>query len=313
MTSSPPPPSMRSGPVADWIAALRVNQWTKNSVVLAALFFGLGDRGQQIQPVAFLTVLPAALLFCLASSSIYLFNDLRDLADDRNHPTKRWRPIAAGRISPSRAAAVSVLLLLASLAGSFAVRLQFGGVVAGYIALQLVYTTLLKRVALVDIVVIATGFVLRALAGAVAMEGLAISPWLLLCTFLLALFLAICKRRHEKILMADTPSASARASLAAYDRQLLDQLIAIVAAATIVSYAVYTLWPATVEKFGTPLLGLTIPFVIFGMFRYLDLVYRHEKGDRPEKILLTDIPLLLNVALYGVTVLLIFLLRTRCE
>jgi len=177
-------------------------------------------------------------------------------------------------------------------------------VIGGYFILQIVYTAGLKKVALVDIFVIAAGFVLRALAGGVVLEGVVISPWLLLCTLLLALFLALCKRRHEKVILSDSGSDT-RQSLEKYNQQLLDQLIAIVSAATIVSYSLYTLWPDTVEKFQTSKLGFTIPFVIFGIFRYLDLVYRHEKGDRPEHILLTDIPLLVDLLLYGLTVFLV--------
>lgn len=296
-------PSLR-----DILRTLRVSQWTKNSVVLAAVFFAFGDRGQEVGLVALARAVPAALLFCLASSGVYVLNDIRDLASDRLHPVKKRRPLAAGRISPAQAWTLAALLLPASLILSTLLSRGFGAIVGAYVALQLVYSFGLKRVALVDIMVIASGFVLRAIAGAVAVRDVAISPWLLLCTFLLALFLATCKRRHEKILLADTDTNGQRESLHGYDRQLLDQLIAILSAATIVSYAIYTLWPATVAKFGTTKLGLTIPFVVFGMFRYLDLVYRHDKGDRPEKILLTDAPLLVDVALYGLTVIFIFAL-----
>jgi 4-hydroxybenzoate polyprenyltransferase len=168
-----------------------------------------------------------------------------------------------------------------------------------------VYKVALKRVALVDVFVIALGFVLRAVAGAVVL-AVAISPWLLLCAFLLALFLALCKRRHEKVLVSDT---TVRESLDAYNAHLLDLLISITAAATIVVYAIYTLSPETCQKFQTHGLGFTIPFVMFGIFRYLDLVYRHEKGERPEKILLTDIPILVNLALYALCTALVFLFR----
>jgi len=157
--------------------------------------------------------------------------------------------------------------------------------------------------------VIGVGFVLRAIAGAAALpKTVPISPWLLLCAFLLALFLALCKRRHEKILLEDA-GGEHRASLEDYDVRVLDQLIAVVSSATVVCYAIYTLSAATVEKFGTIKLGFTIPFVMFGIFRYLDLVYRHFKGDRPEKILLTDIPIILNVFLYAVSVFLILYLE----
>ena len=289
-----------------WMRALRVKQWTKNLVVLAAFIFALGDRTQQVPVDLFLNALEAALLFCLASSGIYLLNDLHDLRQDRAHPVKRLRPLAAGELSPQAAGVAAVILLTAAMAGARAVSPAFAVVVGGYLLLQVVYTYALKQIALVDLFVIATGFVLRALAGAVAL-GVEISPWLLICTLLLALFLALCKRRHEKVVEGEYASES-RPMLRNYNSQLLDQLIAIVSAATLVSYSLYTLWPDTVEKFGTRGMGFTIPFVIFGLFRYLDLVYRHEKGGRPEQILLTDPPLLIDIALYGATVIVIQLL-----
>jgi 4-hydroxybenzoate polyprenyltransferase len=299
-------------PVINLLLALRPNQWTKNGVLLAALFFGYWDKSQQIELLPSLSlIIPGVLLFCLASSSVYLVNDVRDVASDRAHPTKRFRPIAAGRVSIRAALIAAAALFLLVAVGAWLLDLGFFAVVMSYLALQLVYSFLLKKVALVDVFVIASGFVLRAIAGAVAIN-VTISPWLLLCTFLLALFLGLCKRRHEKIVLGDLGSdLDQRASLGKYDTQLLNQLIAIVSSATIVSYALYTLWPETVEKFGTSMLGFTIPFVMFGVFRYLDLVYRHEKGDRPEKILLTDIPLLTTIFLYGITVISIFLIQTR--
>lgn len=297
--------------LVDVLRALRVNQWTKNLVVLAAFCFALGDRAQGLLgpalPATFARVLAAFALFCLASSGIYLLNDIRDLAADRLHPVKRLRPIAAGRIPVPVAGAWSTLLLVLSLAGALWLSRPFATILAGYVALQIVYTCWLKHVALVDIFVIALGFVLRAAGGGLVIR-VAISPWLLVCAFLLALFLALCKRRHEKLIL-DQSAEDHRPSLGDYDRQLLDQLIAVVSAATIVSYAIYTLATETVHKFGTPLLSLTIPFVIFGIFRYLDLVYRKSAGGRPEKILLTDGPLLVDLALYGLCVLGIFFFR----
>lgn len=292
------------------IRALRPKQWTKNAIVLAAFLFALGDRHQAVPGMAIWLALQAVLWFCLASSAVYLVNDIRDIPFDRAHPTKRFRPIAAGELPVPAAWGLAAILLLAGLGGAWRQSHALAGVIGAYVALQAVYTFGLKKVALVDLFVIAAGFVLRALAGAVAVN-VAISPWLLLCTLLLALFLALCKRRHEKVMLTPEPGGEGvtRESLARYDERLLDQLIAIVSAATVVCYALYTLWPDTVEKFGTARLALTIPFVIFGLFRYLDLVYRHEKGDRPEQILLTDLPLLADLALYGLTVLL--LLRFR--
>jgi 4-hydroxybenzoate polyprenyltransferase len=253
------------------------------------------------------TTVAAAALFCLVSSAIYLVNDVRDVRQDREHPTKRFRPIAAGELGAPAALAMAAMLLGGGMGTAAWLNRPLFTVLAGYVVVQLFYTFALKRIALVDLFMIAGGFVLRALAGAVAIDA-DISPWLLLCAMLLALFLALCKRRHEKVVLNDAGGRT-RESLAQYDERLLDQLIAMVGAATLVCYALYTLWPDTVQKFGTRLLGLTIPFVIFGLFRYLDLVYRHEKGGHPEVILLTDLPLLADLALYGLTVLVILVAK----
>ncbi len=291
------------------IRALRPRQWTKNGVLLAAFIFGYWDKSQNVTlGTSLVQVIPGVMFFCLASSCVYLINDVRDLENDRAHPTKRYRPIAAGLVTVPAALLTALALFIIVAVGSWILHPGFLVVVLAYLALQAVYSFSLKQIALVDVFVIATGFVLRAIAGAVV-TNVSISPWLLLCTFLLALFLGLCKRRHEKIVIADSNSDQ-RASLDNYDTQLLNQLIAIVSSAVIVSYSIYTLWPDTVEKFGTSHLGFTIPFVIFGIFRYLDLVYRHEKGDRPEKILLTDIPMIVTIMLYGVSVITIFLLQS---
>jgi len=288
------------------LLALRPNQWTKNAVVPAALLFGYWDPGQNLDLRAgILRALAATGLFCLASGGVYLINDLADRDADRHHPLKRYRPIASGRLPVPLAWTTALCLLPLSLIGAWILTPRYALVLAAYIGLQSIYSLGLKRVALLDIFVISAGFVLRAVGGALALE-IEISAWLLLCAFLLALFLALCKRRHEKINLADLEGKQ-RPSLDHYDARLLDQLIAIISAATVVCYAIYTLSPDTVAKFGTTRLGLTIPFVLFGIFRYLDLVYRHDKGDRPEKILLTDIPILVNIALYGIAVVVVFL------
>ncbi|MCX7591381.1 MAG: decaprenyl-phosphate phosphoribosyltransferase [Kiritimatiellae bacterium] len=294
------------------VLALRPAQWTKNAVIFAAFFFAYWDRTRQTQLTLddlIFRVLPAVILFCLLSSAAYLFNDVLDLALDRGHPTKRWRPIAAGQVSTTVATGVSFILLILTLPSAWYLSRPFGTVALTYMVMQAAYSLWLKHVPLLDVLVIASGFVLRAIAGAVVLDRVTISPWLLLCTFLLALFLALCKRRHEKLLFNNDSSLAGpqRPSLGKYDETLLDQLIATSAGATIVSYAIYTLWPHTVEKFGTNALGFTIPFVVFGVFRYLDLAYRHEKGDRPEKVLLTDVPILVNILLYVVAVAVILL------
>jgi 4-hydroxybenzoate polyprenyltransferase len=284
---------------------LRVKQWTKNAVVFAAFVFALGDRNQDLAAWELWKVCLAALAFSLVSSAVYIFNDLRDAPQDRLHPIKRHRPIAAGAVAPGFALGVAAGLLVVGLGGAWRLGTELLAVVGGYLVLQIVYTLWLKRVALVDVVVIALGFVLRALAGAVVIH-VVISPWLLLCAMLLALFLGLCKRRHEKVNLA---GQGTRPALEGYDERLLDLLISMMGGASLVCYSIYTLWPETVAKFGTPWLGATIPFVVFGLFRYMDLVYRQEKGDRPEQILLTDLPLMADVALYGGSVLWILLVR----
>ena len=292
-----------------FLRALRPSQWIKNLIVLAAYFFARWDPGQQahaagILPV--LRVLAAAGLFCLISSAIYLVNDIRDVAADRSHPVKRRRPIAAGEVRIGAAWAMAFLLLVAGLGGACRLSPSFGLLACGYVALQFAYTFGLKRVALLDVFMIAIGFVLRAVAGALVID-VRISPWLLLCTFLLALFRGLCKRRHEKRLLADSDAERHREALAGYEEKLLDMLIGIAASSTVVAYAIYTLEQETRDRFGTSRLGLTIPFVVFGVFRYLDLVYRHEQGGRPEKVLLTDRTLIVTVLLYALAALAVLL------
>lgn len=286
-------------------AALRPKQWTKNAVVLAPLVFAAGDPARQITAAHVTQALAAAAIFCVISSGIYVMNDLRDIDQDRAHPAKRHRPFASGALGVSFGTGLAVFLLAAGLASAFWLDRQFALAVSGYIVLQVVYSFGLKKIALVDVMMIAAGFVLRAIAGGVVIH-VPLSPWLLLCTLLLALFLALCKRRHELLAVADN-SLTTRHSLRAYDQRLLDVLIPMVGSAALLAYSLYTLWPDTVAKFGSHKMGFTIPFVIFGLFRYLDLVYRRELGDRPEHILLTDLPLLLNVVLYGLVALLLLL------
>ncbi len=287
------------------VRLLRMKQWTKNAVVFAAFVFALGDRNQDLAAWEFWKVCLAALAFSLVSSAVYIFNDWHDAPQDRLHPLKKHRPIASGAVKPAAAGLLAAGLLAAGLGGAWRLGADLLGVIGGYLGLQIVYTLWLKRIALVDVIVISLGFVLRALAGAVVIHVM-ISPWLLVCALVLALFLGLCKRRHEKVNLA---GQGTRAALDGYDERLLDLLVAMTGAAALVCYSIYTLWPETVEKFGTPWLAATIPFVVFGLFRYMDLVYREDKGDRPEQILLTDGPLLVDVALYGFVVLGILLRR----
>jgi 4-hydroxybenzoate polyprenyltransferase len=289
----------------DILGLLRVPQWTKNGLVLAGYVFSLGDPAQHAAPHPLPTALAAALLFCLASSGVYILNDLRDVEADRVHPLKRHRPIARGAVSVRSARGIAALLSLAALGGAAAISPAFTAALAAYLALQALYTFVLKHIALADVFTIAAGFLLRAVAGAIAID-VDFSPWLLLCTLMLALFLGFCKRRQELVALRDG-SPTQRPALRQYNRAVLDQLISISAASTVVCYSLYTLWPGTVDKFGTRGLAATIPLVVFGIFRYVFLVYAREHGEQPEQVLLTDRPLLATIALYGAAVLCIVL------
>jgi 4-hydroxybenzoate polyprenyltransferase len=296
-------PTKQPFPARAMLAAMRPSQWTKNAVVLAAGIFALWDQTQALGWRAGLRVIPAAFVFCLVSSAIYILNDIRDLEADRTHPLKRHRPIAAGRLTVAAAWTLSLVLLAVALAGATWLSKEFLGVIVTYIVLQIAYSWGLKRVALVDVFMIASGFVLRALAGAVVLDVL-ISPWLLICTFLLALFLGLCKRRDELVKLADAATGH-RQILDEYSPYLLDQMIAVVTASTLMAYALYTMADETIQKFNTAQLHLTIPFVIYGIFRYLYLIHRKEQGGNPSLTLLTDRPLLINILLWTTTVILI--------
>ena len=291
-----------------WVRALRPAQWMKNGFVVAAFFFAWRDPSQSAYVQSWWPMVSVALAvfcFCCVSSAVYQLNDLRDIEADRAHPVKRMRPLASGAISVSGAVALAVGLMVAGLGAAVFLPKAFVWAVGAYVLMQMLYTLALKRVAYVDVFVIAFGFVLRAVAGAAAVS-VRISPWLLLCTFLLALFLALCKRRHEKVLLEDGTEEQHRKALTGYDRHLLDIQIGILASATVVCYAIYTLAPETVQRFGTDRLGLTIPFVLFGIFRYLTLVYRHDKGGRPEKVMLTDRTLIITVLCWAMAVMAVF-------
>jgi 4-hydroxybenzoate polyprenyltransferase len=279
--------------------ALRPRQWTKNLLVFAGLLFS----GGLLDLAALGRATLAFLLFCLLSGGIYLINDVVDADRDRSHPQKRYRPVASGLLPWRVALATGVTLLIgASLAG-FALSIPFGSVAAAYAALLTAYSAGLKHVVIVDTLVIAAGFVLRALAGVVVL-GIPFSHWFLLCTSLLALFLTFGKRRHELIAL-EGGAADHRPILSEYSPQLLDQMIAVVTASTVMAYALYTVAPETEARLGTTLLPVTIPFVLYGIFRYLYLLYRHDLGGNPSEHLLTDRALLVDVALWGATVVVI--------
>ena len=277
------------------LRCMRPWQYTKNMLVFAALIFAqkMGD------PSAVLTTAIAFAFFCMVSSAIYLINDVRDCEEDRRHPEKCNRPIACGDLSPGVAIVAAVVLAVVGIGGSFTVNLALGVVTLGYFGLQMLYQVALKRIVLLDVFAIAGGFVLRAVAGAEAIQ-VEISPWLLICTLLLALFLGLAKRRGELELLAED-SVGHRETLDRYSVGMLDQLIPVMAASTLMSYCLYTISDRTVAELGSTRLMYTIPFVIYGLFRYVYLIHRHGHGGAPDRTLLRDRPLLLTVVLYAIT------------
>jgi 4-hydroxybenzoate polyprenyltransferase len=289
--------------VVSLLTSLRPRQWTKNLIIFAGLLFG--QRLTDLPSVA--RAAAAFAVFCALSGVVYLVNDVVDLEADRQHPVKAKRPIAAGALSPAAALTAASVLGAVGLAAAYALGTAFGHVALAYVGLLALYSGPLKHIVIVDALTIALGFVLRAVAGAVVID-VPISHWLLVLTIQLALFLALAKRRHELVELAEQ-ATNHRASLGEYTPNLLDQLIAIVAASTLIAYAVYTISPETVAKFGTDWLGLTLPFPIYGIFRYLYLVHRRADGGNPSETLLTDRPLLACVALWGLAVIVIIYVR----
>ena len=289
--SSPEPSPSPMGTARALLTAARPHQWTKNLLVFAALIFAV----RIFDPAAVALAVGGFLAFCAASSACYLFNDVLDAEGDRNHPAKCNRPIASGALPARTALLASGVLALGAVGLGFALRPAFGLTVIGYLVLQLAYSSVLKHEVILDVLCISASFLLRAYGGGAVID-VPISMWLMLCTGLLALFLALAKRRHELLQVDD--AANHRRSLAEYTPQMLDQMIAVVTASTLVAYALYTMWPDTVKKFGTDKLALTIPFVLYGIFRYLYLVYSQQGGGSPSRHLLTDKPLLIDIVLY---------------
>ncbi len=274
------------------IEALRPKQWTKNAVVFAPLVFD--NKFLHFQ--ALLTVTVAAGLFCLTSGVVYLCNDLLDVEADRVHPKKRNRPIASGRLGQRTALGAAGLLAAFVLAASLLVTPWLTLVLAVYLGMMLSYTLILKHLVIIDVFVIAAGFLLRTAAGAVGIH-VPLSPWLYVCLVLLALFMGFAKRRHE-IQLLEGSAGTHRRNLELYSKELLDDLIMIVAAATIMAYSLYTFSAPNLPSSHSMM--LTIPFVLYGIFRYLYLVHREDGGGAPEQMLLDDRPLLASVALWGI-------------
>ena len=281
------------------VLSMRPAHWVKNLIVFAALIFA---EAYMLPGKIYLAVL-AFFAFGFGTSGVYLINDIFDRENDRNHPVKSKRPIASGTLPVSAAAAAAVVLLAVSIIIGIYINMPTVLALIVYIALNLAYSTILKQLVIIDVMSIAAGFVLRAVAGGFAIE-VPISAWLLVCTTLLALFLGFGKRRHELTLLTDN-AAGHRKSLEHYSTPFLDQMISVVTASTVVAYAFYTLSPEVVNKFGTQWLSLTIPFVLYGIFRYLYLIFHKEMGGSPTRLLLTDPPLLLCVLLWLMSVLVV--------
>ncbi|MCR8980408.1 decaprenyl-phosphate phosphoribosyltransferase [Brevibacillus laterosporus] len=276
---------------------LRPHQWTKNLLVFAALLFSLHKVSIHLLGKSLI----AFFLFCMVSGCVYILNDFADIKNDQNHPEKRFRPMASGALNPFLGLAFGCGLLIASLFSAFHFDLWFGSVLLFYFLINVAYSFKLKHVVILDVMIISAGFVLRAIGGSL-MIGTPFTPWFLLCTMLLSLFLAISKRRHELYLLQEE-KGSHRKVLDNYSIELLNQLNTIVTSATIISYSLFTFTSGRTIQ-----LMWTIPFVIFGIFRYLYLIMMGNKGGSPEKVLLEDKPILVTVLLYVVAVASIILI-----
>jgi 4-hydroxybenzoate polyprenyltransferase len=279
-------------PASAWLRALRPEQWVKNLLVFAALVFGL----KLLDVTAVLYSALAFVAFTAASCAVYLLNDIVDLERDRSHPEKARRPLAAGEISVVAAGVVGILLAAGALAAGAWLTPALAVVLGIYIALNLAYSLALKHLVIVDVLVIAIGFVLRAFAG-----GAAISPWLVVCTFMVMLFLALGKRRAE--IAALDAASEHRPVHAGYRVDLLDQMMTIVVAATLVSYCLYTLSPEVQERFGVSHLEATVPLVVYGLFRYLQIIRSTDQAQNPTSVLISDRPILVTIVLWGGLVL----------
>ena len=275
-----------------FVTATRPREWIKNTVLFAPLFFAQ----KVLQPEAVLKSALAFGVFCLAAAGVYLINDICDREEDKKHPQKSARPIASGALPVSLAAAAAIVLFASSIAVALVLSGPFALITLTYIILNIAYSNWLKHVVILDVFLIAFGFVLRVAGGAVVID-VVMSHWLVICTMLLALFLGFSKRRHELVTLA---SDDRRPVLAEYNPLFLDMMIGIVTSATVVSYALYTVSAETVQRFHTDRLLFTLPLVLYGVFRYLYLVYQRNHGGDPSQTLLTDKPLLINIGLWAV-------------
>jgi 4-hydroxybenzoate polyprenyltransferase len=275
------------------VVAARPGEWIKNVALLAPLFFSHNLLDREL----FTLSLVAFAYFCIASSGVYLINDICDRDGDRKHPQKRNRPIASGALPVGAAVTAAVCLFATAVFGGLLLNGPFGLIISSYVALNILYSTWLKHVVILDVFCIAVGFVLRVVAGAVVID-VEMSHWLLICTMLLALFLGFSKRRYELVNLTKDASLHRRV-LTEYDPHFLDMMIGIVTSVTVVSYVFYTISNETIQRFHTDKLLLTVPFVLYGIFRFLYQVYHRNGGGNPSRTLVTDGPLLVNIILWG--------------
>jgi 4-hydroxybenzoate polyprenyltransferase len=282
---------------------MRPRQWTKNAVVFAALVFD--EKLFRIDPL--LKTTAAFAIFCLLSSIVYLINDLVDIEKDRQHPTKRNRPLASGRLSRQAAIVAACLLFLVSIPTSFALEPAFGVIASAYLLVMFAYSFWLKNMVIVDVLTLAAGFDLRVAGGVAVVHVERFSPWLYICMTLLALFLGISKRRHELLLLEGNAN-NHRAILSEYSPKFLDEMTAVVTSTTVIAYSLYTFTAPNMPS--NHLMMLTIPFVLYGIFRYLYLVHQKNLGGSPEELLLKDKPLLVGIFLWGLAVI-IFLYGSK--
>ncbi len=288
--------------IIEVVKSLRVKQWIKNFFLFAPLIFS-----ENVFDIRLLSkTIFAFILFCILSGAAYILNDLQDLDQDKLHPRKSKRPLASGRLGKKPAFLAFLFLAALGIAGGYLINFRFFTALWVYFIIQVAYSCWLKHVVILDVLLVAIGFLIRVVSGGLAIE-VQISPWLLICTFLLALFLALCKRRHELVFLEEEAEIH-RPILKEYTPHLLDQMIAVVTASVVISYCLYTISAETIEKFGTGNLIMTVPFVLYGIFRYLYLVHRKDEGGSPEALIIRDKPLLLAVFLWIVSAMLIIYL-----
>lgn len=280
------PTASKKSTLALLLKEMRPRQWSKNLILFAALIFSQN----LLHPQLLLRTCVAFGIFCLLSGMVYTINDLLDLEADRRHSDKKGRPLASGALSPRTAILWVLFVVAVSLTAAGFVGMRFLWISLGFLAFNLAYSLYLKNIVILDVVSISISFLIRAIAGVIALntvgEHLTISPWLLVVTFFLSLFLGLCKRRHEFLSLQD--AGAHRSTLSAYSEEFLNQLINMTATSTLIAYSIYTIWPDTVSRFGTDGLLYTIPIVVIGVSRYMFLVYRRNLGGDPSEILLTE-------------------------